>query len=57
MATSARVFVTALMFLRLNGYAFRPETIAGVRMMESLATGEVSEADFAQWLSTGMSAI
>lgn len=50
-------FVTALTFLRLNGYAFRPETIEGVRMMEGLATGEVGEADFAGWLSTGMRAI
>ena len=50
-------FVTALTFLRLNGYSFRPQTIEGVRMMENLATGEVSEADFARWLSNGMSAI
>ncbi len=50
-------FVTALTFLRLNGYSFRPPTIEGVRMMENLATGEISEADFAKWLATGMSAI
>ena len=50
-------FVTALTFLRLNGYSFRPEAIEGVRMMENLATGEVSESAFAKWLSTGMSAI
>ncbi|GAA0311402.1 type II toxin-antitoxin system death-on-curing family toxin [Rhodovulum strictum] len=50
-------FVTALTFLRLNGYSFRPDTIEGVRMMESLAAGEISEADFARWLATGMSAI
>ncbi|MCC5989739.1 MAG: type II toxin-antitoxin system death-on-curing family toxin [Pararhodobacter sp.] len=47
-------FVTALSFLRLNGYSFRPQTIEGVRMMKNLATGEVIERDFAKWLSTGM---
>lgn len=47
-------FVTAVTFLRLNGYAFRPEAIGGVRMMESLATGEVDEAGFATWVSAGM---
>lgn len=47
-------FVTALTFLRLNGYAFRPDPIEGVRMMEDLATGEVSEAGFARWLSAGL---
>ena len=50
-------FVTALTFLRLNGYSFLPEAIEGVRMMENLATGEVSVSGFAKWLSTGMSAI
>ncbi len=50
-------FVTALTFLRLNSYSFRPDTIEGVRMMESLAAGDVSEADFAKWLSNGMSAL
>ncbi|MCO8145881.1 type II toxin-antitoxin system death-on-curing family toxin [Rhodovulum tesquicola] len=50
-------FVTALTFLRLNGYSFRPDTIKGVRMMETLAAGEISEADFARWLATGMSEI
>ena len=50
-------FVTALTFLRLNGYSFRPQAIEGVRMMENLATGQVSEANFAKWLSKGMNAI
>lgn len=50
-------FVTALTFLRLNGHGFRPEPVAGVRMMENLATGEVSEADFARWLAAGMRAL
>ena len=50
-------FVTSLTFLRLNGFSFRPETVEGVRMMESLATGEVSQDAFAGWLSAGMKAI
>ncbi len=50
-------FVTAITFLRLNGYAFRPAPVEGVRMMEDLASGRVSEADFAEWLSDGMTPI
>lgn len=50
-------FVTALTFLRLNGYSFRPNTIEGVRMMENLAAGEVIETDFAKWLSADMKRI
>lgn len=50
-------FVTTLTFLRLNGYSFRPSPIEGVRMMEDLASGQVSEADFAAWLSSGMKPI
>jgi len=47
-------FVTALTFLRLNGYAFHPRAAEGVRMMEDLAAGELSEAGFASWLSAGL---
>ena len=50
-------FVTALTFLRLNGYSFRPSPIEGVRMMEDLASGHVSEAEFAKWLSSGIKPI
>ena len=50
-------FVTAITFLRLNGHAFRPDPVEGVRMMEDLASGGVSEADFASWLEQGMTAI
>lgn len=50
-------FVTALTFLRLNGYSFRPAPIEGVRMMEDLASGDVGEADFARWLWNGMTPI
>jgi death on curing protein len=50
-------FVTALTFLRLNGYAFRPPPIEGVKMMEDLASGQISETAFASWLSKGMTAI
>jgi death-on-curing family protein len=47
-------FVTALTFLRLNGFGFRPDPVQGVRMMEDLASGDVTEATFAAWLSTEM---
>lgn len=50
-------FVTALTFLRLNGYSFRPPPVAGVKMMEDLASGQVSGAEFAKWLSGGMTPI
>lgn len=46
-------FVTAVTFLRLNGLAFRPEPVEGVRMMEGLASGEVAETKFAEWLARG----
>lgn len=46
--------VTALTFLRLNGYGFRPETQEGLRMVEGLASGEIGESDFARWLGRGM---
>lgn len=48
-------FVTSITFLRLNGFAFRPEPIKGVRLMEDLASGKVDEAAFAAWLRAGMS--
>ena len=48
-------FVTALAFLRLNGCAFRPPPPAeGVKMIEDIASGQVSEAEFAKWLSSRM---
>lgn len=50
-------FVTAITFLRLNGHAFRPDPVEGVRMMEDLASGDLTEADFASWLEQGMTAI
>lgn len=50
-------FVTSLTFLRLNGFGFRPEPVEGVRMMEGLATGAVSEAVFSEWLRAGLKAI
>lgn len=50
-------FVAALSFLRLNGYAFRPDPAEGVRMMEDLASGVVTEAEFSDWLSSGLTAL
>jgi death-on-curing protein len=46
-------FVTAVTFLRLNGHAFRPAPVEGVRMMEDLASGRIDEAAFAAWLAAG----
>ena len=46
-------FVTAVTFLRLNGFVFRPEPAKGVRMMEDLASDAVTEPDFAKWLRDG----
>ena len=46
-------FVTAVTFLRLNGLGFRPDPTEGVRMMEDLASGDVTEAQFAAWLAQG----
>ena len=47
-------FVTALTFLRLNGMSFRPDPVKGVRMMEDLATDDVSDAQVEQWFEFGM---
>lgn len=47
-------FVTALTFLRLNGLGFRPDPVQGVRMMEDLASNDVTEAAFAAWLEVGI---
>ncbi|WBU61178.1 type II toxin-antitoxin system death-on-curing family toxin [Paracoccus albus] len=43
-------FVTAFTFLRLNGAAKRPDPLIGVRMMEELASGDISESAFSAWL-------
>ncbi len=50
-------FVTAITFLRLNGFTFRPDPVEGARRMEDLASGSMTEADFASWLELGMTAI
>ncbi|MBM2295027.1 type II toxin-antitoxin system death-on-curing family toxin [Sulfitobacter pseudonitzschiae] len=43
-------FVAAFAFLRLNGVPLKPDPGLGVRMMEELASGQVSEDAFAAWL-------
>lgn len=43
-------FVAALTFLRLNGIEARPDPAVGVRMMENLASDQISENAFATWL-------
>lgn len=44
-------FVTSATFLRLNGFSLRPDPLDGVRSMEDLASGVMSEETFAVWLS------
>lgn len=46
--------VTALTFLRLNGQLMRPDPLEGLRMVEDLAAGHISQPDFAAWLRAGM---
>ena len=43
-------FVTMATFLRLNGYHIRPDPVEGVKRMEDLASGTISEAAFQTWL-------
>lgn len=43
-------FVAAFTFLRLNGIAIRPDPGIGVRMMEDLASSQITEDAFAAWL-------
>lgn len=43
-------FVTTATFLRLNGWAIRPDPIEGVQVMEQLATDTLSENQFCEWL-------
>ena len=43
-------FVAAFTFMRLNGVVLRPDPEVGVRMMEGLASDQLSEEAFAAWL-------
>ena len=43
-------FVAAFTFLRLNGVVVRPDPGMGVRRMEDLASGDLTEEAFAAWL-------
>lgn len=43
-------FVTAATFLRLNGWAIKPDPAEGVQAMEHLATDALSEDQFCEWL-------
>ena len=44
-------FVTSATFLRLNGFGLHPDPLDGVKAMEDLASGVLSEAGFAAWLA------
>ena len=43
-------FVAAFTFLRLNGVFVRPDPGMGVRRMEDLASGDLAEDAFADWV-------
>ena len=46
-------FVVGVTFLRLDGYAFRPDPEKGLAMIEGLATDAISENSYANWLREG----
>jgi death-on-curing protein len=46
-------FVTSATFLRLNGWHFVTEPAAGLAFVEGLASDEVSEEEFKNWLERG----
>jgi death-on-curing protein len=46
-------FVASVTFLRLNGYHFTTSPTDGLRFIEGIATGEVTELQFAGWLQAG----
>jgi death-on-curing protein len=43
-------FVAMMLFLRLNGVAFRPEQAPATAIILALAAGEVSENSLARWI-------
>jgi death on curing protein len=45
-------FIAVALFLRLNGYSLVSKPIDEMRVMMSLAAGELSEKDFASWIRT-----
>ena len=46
-------FVTSATFLRLNGWHFATEPAEGLAFVEGLASDEVSEEEFKNWLERG----
>ena len=49
--------MTTATFLRLNGFGLRPDPLEGVRAMEDLATGVMTEEAFGAWLAKLMVAL
>ena len=43
-------WVTARLFLALNGFSLEFEALEAVRVMERVAAGEVGEREFAEWI-------
>ena len=44
-------FITAFMFLDLNGVALHADEVAATTMTVSLAASEIGESDYANWLA------
>ena len=44
-------FITAFMFLDLNGVALHADEVAATTMTVSLAASEIDESDYANWLA------
>ncbi|MFK7958578.1 MAG: type II toxin-antitoxin system death-on-curing family toxin [Lysobacterales bacterium] len=47
-------FITAYMFLDLNGFALRADELSATEMTQSLAASIVSEKEYANWLEKNL---
>lgn len=50
-------FTVVGMFLRINGWRFRPDRMDALRMTMGLAAGQVDEPDMARWIEANCSPI
>lgn len=48
-------FIVAVVFLELNGYSFRASEVDAALQTLALAAGEVSEAEYSDWLKLNSS--
>jgi death-on-curing protein len=54
-ANKRTAFILASMFIQLNGWCFRADKAESVLVMYRLATGELSEHGFSEWLEANSS--